>query len=113
MAAAISYKKGRRIRILVGEGQMWQGRPLYQTIVDAARQYGVLRVVVFRGIEGFGPEHHLSTDRIVDISENLPMVIDIIEREERIASLLPILDRSIKQGIITMTAIDIVVDAEL
>ncbi|BCL80497.1 UPF0166 protein [Ktedonobacteria bacterium brp13] len=113
MTAAITYKKGRRIRIFVGEAQAWQGRPLYQSIVEAARQHGVLRVVVFRGIEGFGPEHHLSTDRIVDISENLPIVIDIIEREERIASLLPILDRSINRGMMTMTAIDIVVGAEV
>lgn len=113
MTASITYKKGRRIRIFVGEDQAWQGRPLYQSIVEAARQYGVVRVVVFRGIEGFGPEHHLSTDRIVDISENLPIVIDIIEREERIASLLPILDRSINQGMMTMIAIDIVVGTEV
>ena len=63
---------------------------------------------MFRGIEGFGPEHHLSTDRLPDIADNLPMIVEIVEGEERLEALLPLLDRLVQRGMITVTPVEIV-----
>lgn len=101
-------RQGKRIRILIGEAQEWQGKPLYRAIVEMAQRHGAAGATVTRGIEGFGPEHHLSTDRLPDLSENLPVMIDIIDSDEQIAALLPLLDQIVQQGIITVTAVEIV-----
>jgi PII-like signaling protein len=65
---------------------------------------------VFRGIEGFGPEHHLSTERLPDIADNLPVIVEIVESEERLEALLPRLDRLVQRGMITVTPVEIVYD---
>ena len=83
--------QGKRIRILIGEAQEWQGKPLYRAILELAQQHGAAGATVTRGIEGFGPEHHLSTDRLPDLSENLPLMVDIIDSNERVEALLPLL----------------------
>lgn len=101
-------RQGKRIRIFIGETQEWQGKPLYRAILELAQQHGAAGATVTRGIEGFGPEHHLSTDRLPDLSENLPLMIDIIESNERVEALLPLLDQVVQQGIITITAVEIV-----
>lgn len=101
-------RQGCRLRIFIGEAQQWQGKPLYQAIVEIAYQQGAAGATVLRGIEGFGPEHHLSTERLPDISDNLPIIVEIVESEERIQGLLPALDRLVQRGMITVTPVDIV-----
>jgi PII-like signaling protein len=101
-------RRGKRLRIFIGEAQEWQGKPLYQAIVEVAQQHGAAGATVMRGIEGFGPEHHLSTERLLDVSENLPIIIDIIECEDRVDALLPVLDRLVQQGMMTVTPVEIV-----
>ncbi|MDQ6661418.1 MAG: DUF190 domain-containing protein [Chloroflexota bacterium] len=100
--------KGKHIRIFIGEAQSWRGKPLYRALLEIAHHYGASGATVLRGIEGFGPEHHLSTDRLPDISENLPLIVDIIEREERVRELLPLLDAIVQRGMITVTPVKIV-----
>jgi uncharacterized protein len=101
-------RKGKRLRIFIGEAQEWQGKSLYRAIVELAQQQGIAGATVFRGIEGFGPEHHLSTDRLPDIANNLPMIVEIVEGEERLEALLPLLDRLVQRGMITVTPVEIV-----
>jgi uncharacterized protein len=100
--------KGKRIRIFIGEAQEWHGKPLYRAIMEAVQQHGAAGATVMRGIEGFGPEHHLSTERLPDISENLPILIDIIERVDRVEALLPLLDSIVQRGMITITPVEII-----
>lgn len=99
--------EGKCIRIFLGEAQQWQGKPLYRAILELVQQHGARGATVLRGIEGFGPHHHLSTDRLPDISENLPLVIDIVESNERADALLPLLDRVVQRGMITVTPVEI------
>ena len=99
--------KGQRIRIYIGEAQQWQGRPLYRAILELAQLEGIAGATVIRGIEGFGPEHHLSTERLPDISDNLPLVVEIVESKERVESLLPHLDLMVQRGMITVTPVEI------
>ena len=100
---------GKRVRIFVGEAQEWNGEPLYRAIIKCAQQQGIAGATVIRGIEGFGPEHHLSTERLIDVSENLPITIDIIDSNERIEALLPLLDQMVQQGTITVNPVEIIV----
>jgi PII-like signaling protein len=67
---------------------------------------------VRRGSEGFGPEHHLSTERLVDISDNLPLIVEMVDSTERIQALLPELDQLMQRGMITMTPIAIIAGQE-
>ena len=101
-------RMGRRIRIFIGEAEEWQGRPLYRAILELVQREGAAGATVFRGIEGFGPEHHLSSDRLPDISENLPVIIEIVDSDERVEALLPALDRLVQRGMITVTPVEIV-----
>lgn len=101
-------QQGKRIRIFVGEAQTWHGKPLYQALLDLASQHRVLAVTVQRGIEGFGPEQHLSTERLIDIADNLPIIVEIIATTERIGTLLAQLDPLVQRGMITVTSVEII-----
>jgi PII-like signaling protein len=102
-----SRQRGKRIRIFVGEAQEQHGQPLYRLLLEAAYQHGATAATVLRGIEGFGPELHLSTDRFPDIADNLPLVVDIVIQEECVQSLLTALDPLVQQGMVTSTPIEI------
>lgn len=99
---------GKRIRIFIGEAEQWQGKPLYRAILEQAQRQGVAGATVMRGIEGFGPEHHLSSDRLPDIADNLPLIVEIVESAEKVENLLPLLDSMVQRGMITVAPVEIV-----
>jgi uncharacterized protein len=99
---------GKRIRIFIGEAEEWQGKPLYRAILELVQQQAAAGATVTRGIEGFGPEHHLSTDRLPDIADNLPLIVEIVESAEKVEALLPLLDRVVQRGMITVGPVEIV-----
>jgi len=99
--------QGKRIRMFVGESQEWRGKPLYRALVEAAQQHDALAATVLHGIEGFGPDHLLSTERLPDISENLPMIVEIIIQDAQVEALLPLLDQMVQQGTITVASVEI------
>ena len=68
-SASPSPRLGKRLRIFLGEADEWQGRPLYRVILERVQQHGAIGATVLHGIEGFGPAHHLSTDRLPDVSD--------------------------------------------
>ena len=105
-------RAGKRIRIFIGEAEEWQGKPLYRAILELAQQQGVAGATVMRGIEGFGPEHHLSSDRLPDIADNLPLIVEIVESVEKVEELLPLLDRIVQRGMITIAPVEIVYTGE-
>ena len=109
----IVSRAGKRIHIFVGEGQQWHGKPLYHAILELARREGVAGATVTRGIEGFGPEHHLTTDRLPDIADNLPLQIEIVEYAERVEKLYPLLDKMVQRGMMTILPIEIVSSKEV
>jgi uncharacterized protein len=99
---------GKRIRIFIGEAEEWQGKPLYRAILELVQRQGAAGATVMRGIEGFGPEHHLSTDRLPDIADNLPLIVEVVESAEKVEALLPLLDRMVQRGMITVAPVEIV-----
>lgn len=96
--------KGERVlmRIHIGERDKYQGKPLYQQIVELLRSRHYAGATVLRGIMGFGASSRLHTDRFLELSMDLPIVIECIETEDRIEAILPELDEMIGGGLITL-----------
>jgi PII-like signaling protein len=100
--------EGKLLRIFVGESDRWHGRPLHEEIVRLARERGMAGATVLRGVEGFGADSHLHTARILRLSEDLPIVIEMVDTEERIDAILPLLDPMIQEGMVTVERVHIV-----
>jgi uncharacterized protein len=98
----------RRVRVYIGESDQWHGKPLYTAIVERCRREGLAGATVLRGIEGYGANSRIHTARILRLSEDLPIVVDIVDRAERIDVLLPILDEMVTEGLITLEEIHVV-----
>jgi uncharacterized protein len=100
---------GERLTIYIGETDQHHHRPLYTEIVERAQQAGLAGATVLRGMEGFGASSHIHTTRILRLSEDLPVVIVIVDAPERIEAFLPQLDELITEGLIVREQIEIVV----
>jgi uncharacterized protein len=99
---------GKLLRIFIGESDTWHGKPLYQAIVEKVREDGLAGATVVRGIEGFGAESHLHTARILRLSEDLPVLIEIVDTEEKIRAILPTLDEMIADGLVTLETVEVI-----
>ena len=97
-----------QLRIYIGEADHASGKPLYQAIVERLRERGVAGATVIRGIEGFGASAHLHTTRILRLSEDLPVVIEVVDEAERLRAILPELDALVGDGIITLQPVEVV-----
>lgn len=93
--------EGTLLRIFIGETDRWHGKPLYEAIVRMARDEHMAGATVLRGIEGFGAQSHLHTARILRLSEDLPVVVEIVDTSENIERILPKLDEMIADGMVT------------
>jgi PII-like signaling protein len=90
------------MRIHIGEGDRYEGQPLYRRIVELLRSRHYAGATVMRGIMGFGATSKLHTDRFLELSTDLPIVIECIETEEKIEAILPELDGMLGGGLITL-----------
>jgi hypothetical protein len=100
--------EGLLLRIFLGESDTWHGQPLYEAIVRRVREEGLAGATVLRGIEGFGAHSRLHTTRILRLSEDLPVVVEIVDAAERIEAVLPILDELIGEGLITLEKVQVI-----
>ncbi len=100
--------EGKLLRLFIGESDTWHGKPLYQAIVERVRREGLAGATVIRGIEGFGADSHLHTSRILRLSEDLPVVIEIVDTPERIDRVVPLLDEMVSEGMLTVERVQIV-----
>jgi PII-like signaling protein len=90
------------LRIFTGETDKFEGRPLYKAIVEEARKHGMAGATVLRGILGFGANSRIHTSQILRLSEDLPLIIEIVDTEDRINTFLPRLDEMINEGLVTL-----------
>ena len=97
----------RLLRIFIGESDSYDGRPLYQAIVEALRKAGLAGATVLRGIEGFGKSSHLHTAHILRLSEDLPIVIECVDTHDKIEAIFPTLDEMIGDGLVTMERVEV------
>ena len=95
-------ENGKLLRIFIGESNRWHHQPLYEAIVLKARELGLAGATVLRGPMGFGANSHVHTAKILRLSEDLPMIIEIVDSEEKINLLLPLLDEMMTDGLVTL-----------
>lgn len=100
--------EGKLLRIFIGEADRWKHQPLYEAIVLKARELGLAGATVLRGPMGFGAKSHLHTAKILRLSMDLPVVIEIVESGEKIQGLLPHLDEMVKDGLITLEDVHVI-----
>lgn len=98
---------GRLLRIFVGEDDEYGGRPLYEAIVELLRREGVAGATVFRGIMGYGRSSVVHTAKVLRLSEDLPIVVECVDRAAAIEAVLPRLDAMIGEGLVTIEAADV------
>ncbi len=96
------------LRIFIGESDRWQHRPLYEAIVLKARELHLAGATVLRGLMGFGAHSRLHTAKILRLSEDLPMVIEIVDSREKVDLLLPHLDDMVSEGLVTLENVEVV-----
>jgi PII-like signaling protein len=90
------------LRIFIGEADRWEHRPLYEAIVIKAREMHLAGATVLRGPMGFGKSSHLHTAKILRLSMDLPLVIEIVDTEEKINAFLPVLEQMMGGGLVTL-----------
>ncbi len=100
-------ENGQLLRVFIGESDVWQGEPLYRTIVLKARALGLAGATVLRGPMGFGANSRMHTAKLLELSTDLPIVIEVVDSPEKLQSLLPFLDETVTEGLITIEDVKI------
>jgi PII-like signaling protein len=101
-------RESELLRIFFGENDRHQGRPLAEAIVTAARNRGMAGATVLRGIMGFGAHSRMHSAKILRLSQDLPMVVEIVDTPDRIEAFLPELDGMMKEGLVTLEKIRVI-----
>ena len=101
-------QEGYLLRVFVGESDRFGHRPLYEEIVLKAREAGLAGATVLRGVMGFGRNSILHTAKILRLSEDLPMVVEIVDSLEKVEAFMPQLDEMIKDGLVTLEAVKVI-----
>lgn len=96
------------MRIHIGESDRWRGKPLYQALVELLRAEQFSGVTVLRGVGGYGGSSIYHTDKILRLSQDLPIVVEVVEFTERIEKILPRLDEMIGGGLVTLEKVRVI-----
>jgi PII-like signaling protein len=99
--------EGKLLRIFIGENDKHEGLPLFEWIVRTAREQGLAGATVLRGLEGFGAHSRLHTAKILRLSSDLPVIVEIVDTEEKIESFLPLIDDAIGEGLATVEKVEV------
>ena len=100
-------EKGHILRIFIGESDKYEGLPLFEWIVRKARETGLAGATVLRGLEGFGAHSRLHTAKILRLSADLPIIIEIVDTLDKIEDFIPLIDEAIEEGLATIEKVDI------
>lgn len=93
---------GKLLRVFIGEQDKWKGQPLYEAIVQLAKKEGMAGATAIKGFLGFGANSHMHTAKILRLSEDLPIIVEIVDSEEKINAFVPHLDEMVKEGLVTL-----------
>ncbi len=101
--------EGVLLRIFLGESDRWHGKPLYEEIVLLARKQGMAGATAMKGFMGFGRKSHMHTAKLLRLSEDLPVVIEIVDTEEKIQQFLLFLDAMVQEGLVTIDRVNVII----
>ena len=99
---------GQLLRIFIGESDRWHGKPLYEAIILKAREMGIAGATMLRGLMGFGAASRIHTAKILRLSQDMPIVIEIVDSADKIDSLLPIVDEMVQEGMVTVERVRVI-----
>jgi PII-like signaling protein len=100
--------KAKMMRIYIGENDKWNGKPLYDAIVNGLRAHDIAGVTVYRGILGYGANRRIHKDAKLSLSHDRPIVLSVVDSEEKLKAFMPILDQMVQQGLVVLSNVDIV-----
>ena len=100
--------KARMLRIHFGESDKWQGKPLYRAIVEKCRELDIAGATVLRGIEGYGASTRIHKSHLLSFSSDAPVMVSVIDFEDKIQRLLPHLDHMVDEGLIAMSEVEVI-----
>lgn len=100
-------RDGKLLRVFIGENDRHEGMPLFEWIVRQAREQGLAGATVLRGLEGFGAKSRLHTAKILRLSSDLPIVIEIVDAEDKIEAFLPLIDSVVQDGLATIERVEV------
>jgi PII-like signaling protein len=95
-------EEGQLLRIFIGESDKWKGLPLYEAIILKAREMGIAGATMLRGLMGYGANSRIHTAKILRLSEDLPIIVEIVDGREKISALLPLIEEMVGDGLITL-----------
>ncbi len=97
------------LRIFIGESDRYEGRPLHEALVEEARRRGLAGATVLRGFLGYGANSRIHTSKVLRLSEDLPIVVEIVDAPDKIEAFLPDLDRMMDEGMVTLERARVIV----
>ena len=100
--------KAKMMRVYVGENDKWNGKPLYEAIVRGLRAHDIAGVTVYRGILGYGANRRIHQDAALKPSHDRPIVLSVVDAEEKLRAFMPILDEMVQQGLVVLSDVDVV-----
>jgi len=101
-------EEGQLLRIFIGESDKWEGKPLYEALVLKAREMGLAGATMLRGLMGYGAASRVHTAKILRLSEDLPIIVEMVDSQEKIASFLPVIDEMIQEGLVTLERVQVI-----
>ena len=101
-------EEGMLLRIFIGESDSYKGKPLYEQIVLKAREMNLAGATVMRGVMGFGANSRMHAAKILRLSDDLPLVVELVDIEENLNKLLPFLDETVEEGLITLEKVRVI-----
>ncbi len=100
--------KAKMMRIYIGENDKWNGKPLYEAIVNGLRAHDIAGVTVYRGILGYGANRRIHKDAKLSLSHDRPILLSVVDTEEKLQNFMPVLDEMVQQGLVVLSNVDII-----
>lgn len=100
--------KAKMLRIYVGQDDQWEGKPLYEAIVMKLRQIDVAGATVYKGLMGYGAQQRMHKSGFLGLSGDLPIMITVVDKEERVRAVLPVLDEMVSEGLLVLSDVEVI-----
>jgi PII-like signaling protein len=98
----------KMLRVYIGQDDQWEGKPLYEAIVMKLRQMDVAGATVYKGVMGYGAQQRMHKSRFLGLSRDLPVMITIVDKEEKIRNILPVLDEMVSEGLLVLSDVEVI-----
>ena len=96
------------MRIFIGESDRWRGKPLHDAIVESLRAHDIAGVTVYRGICGYGAHRRFHKEKRLSLSQDLPIILSVIDEEEKLRAYLPILEQMVDEGLVVLSDVEVI-----